>query len=257
MDFNRKLEDILKDIREIENDAVDLSSSQTLSRIDMDLLMGKVRGLYDKLITIDRNYPYSGNDNPQEVSFEYHEPEKQPHNHTPETDDSQAPQATSTNPSTSTRQEQSSSGKQQTREKSSGRAASETNKARETASWKSSTETRGENPEIVADKFQNAKTFRHEDLARKQPQNNLSARMQSKPITDLGKAIGLNDKFLFVRELFEGDKEKYHEAIQIINEMPNYEEAEEYIRQRFNWDEEKPEVNRFMDLVRRKFTVQS
>jgi hypothetical protein len=35
--------------------------------------------------------------------------------------------------------------------------------------------------------------------------------------------------------------------------MPNYEEAEQYIRERFNWDEEQPEVMRFMDLVRRRF----
>jgi hypothetical protein len=107
---------------------------------------------------------------------------------------------------------------------------------------------------VVADKYQNSRTFRHDDLAKKQPQNNLSTRMQSRPINDLAKAIGLNDKFLFIRELFNGDKEKYHEAIQIINEMPSYEEAENYIRERFNWDEEQPEVEKFMDLVRRKFS---
>lgn len=79
--------------------------------------------------------------------------------------------------------------------------------------------------------------------------------MQSRPIHDLSKAIGLNDKFLFIRELFNGDKDKYHEAIQIINEMPSLEQAEAYINERFNWDDELPEVKKFMDLVRRKFSI--
>jgi hypothetical protein len=108
-------------------------------------------------------------------------------------------------------------------------------------------------PEILADRFHNTKTSMHDNLAKKQSQNDLSSKMQSKPIQDLNKAIGLNDRFLFIRELFNGNKDAYYEAIQIINEMPNYEEAEQYIRERFNWDEEQPEVMRFMDLVRRRF----
>jgi hypothetical protein len=245
MDFNRKLEELLNDIREIEHDAVDIYNNQQLSRIEMDLLMGKVRGLYDKLISMDRHYPYANRPPQEEVPPEYNPPRQQPAakeptpssvEQKPQEQEKQTPPKPKPTPETS--------------QELQSQPASE-------ATWKGSENNKGDTPEIVADKYQNSRTFRHDDLASKQPQNNLSSRMQSKPITDLSKAIGLNDKFLFIRELFEGDKDRYHEAIQIINEMPNYQEAEAYIRQRFEWSEDKPEVVRFMDLVRRKFSNQS
>jgi hypothetical protein len=241
MDFNRKLEELLNDIRQIENDAVDIYNHQQLSKIEMDLLMGKVRGLYDKLIDMDRHYPWTG----QQAPPQYIESRQQPAKKPPST--SQGEQ----------KQEGQASSKQHQREEKpipSQPTREQQNQPASQATWKGSGNNKEEPPEIVADKYQNSRTFRHDDLASKQPQNNLSSRMQAKPITDLSKAIGLNDKFLFIRELFEGDKERYHEAIQIINEMPNYQEAEDYIHQRFDWSEDKPEVVRFMDLVRRKFS---
>ena len=256
MDFNRKLEELLNDIRQIENDAVDIYNNQQLSRIEMDLLMGKVRGLYDKLIAMDRHYPWSSQPPQKEVPLEYSEPRQQPAEKKPTPSPGEQIQEDPVSPQQKRPEEKPAPSKQKT--KPSNQTSQDLqNHPEPQATWKGSGNNKGDTPEIVADKYQNSKTFRHDDLASKQPQNNLSSRMQSKPITDLSKAIGLNDKFLFIRELFEGDKERYHEAIQIINEMPNYQEAEDYIRQRFEWSEDKPEVVRFMDLVRRKFSNQS
>jgi len=256
MDFNRKLEEILNDIREIENDAVDIYNHQRLSRIEMDLLMGKVRGLYDKLTGIDRHYPWSGQDPQKEVPAEDSEPRHQPTGKGQMPSPAESKQEKKASPSPQEKQKKKSPPKQEPRVTPETSQKAPDQPAPE-ATWKGTGNNKGDNQEIVADKYQNSKVFRHDDLAKKQPQNNLSSRMQSRPITDLSRAIGLNDKFLFIRELFEGDKERYHEAIQIINEMPNYQEAEEYIRQQFGWDEEKPEVVRFMELVRRKFSTPS
>jgi hypothetical protein len=77
--------------------------------------------------------------------------------------------------------------------------------------------------------------------------------MQSKPIKDLSKAIGVNDKFLFIRELFDGNKEHYHEAIQLLNEIPDYEEAENYLKETFDWNWEAPVTKKFIELIKRKF----
>ena len=276
MDFNRKLENILQDIRDIEHDAVDMSNANEISRIEMDLLMGKVRNLYDKLIQVDRNYIYTGQDEQQDVPQTYSRGKKEP-GQQPDPSDSEgyrredednprvAPRQgdenarqTVTKHEEASRKEKQEPETEQTRrrenQEASAPSSTERTPASKAATWQGSGDSKAEGPEIVADRYQNSKTFRHDDLAKKQPQNNLSNRMQTKPIHDLGKAIGLNDKFLFVRELFGGDKDKYHEAIQIINEMPDYREAEQYIKQ-FQWDEENPEVSKFMDLVRRKFSV--
>ena len=107
--------------------------------------------------------------------------------------------------------------------------------------------------EVVADKYQNKKTYRHDNLAQQQSKNDLSSMMQSKPISDLTKAIGVNDKFHFIRELFDGNRDHYHEAIQLLNEIPTFEEAQTYLHETFDWNWEDPVTKKFLELIKRKF----
>ena len=275
MDFNHKLDKILEDIQEIENYTVDFKNARAIPKIEMDILTEKVRHLYDELLQIDRNYPYEAPATQSEgISFDYQsedqpekqvkqkqEPAKKKHpssgepaeNEKRDQEETRKEKEKEEEPNKETSQKQEKEEKKTTfqEEDASSRIQYEDQSVEE-----SKTVNRPENediPEILADRFYNTKTSMHDSLARKQSQNNISSKIQAKPIQDLNKAIGLNDRFLFIRELFNGNKDVYYEAIQIINEMPSYEEAEQYIRERFNWDEEQPEVIRFMDLVRRRF----
>jgi hypothetical protein len=72
------------------------------------------------------------------------------------------------------------------------------------------------------------------------------------PIENLAKGIGLNDKFLFSKELFDGNSQKFNAAINAINAMNSFEEAEEYINANFSWQQNNV-VKHFMNLVRRRF----
>ncbi len=275
MDFNHKLDKILEDIQEIENYTVDFKNARAIPKIEMDILTEKVRHLYDELLQIDRNYPYEAPATQSEgISFDYQsedqpekqvkqkqEPAKKKHpssgepaeNEKRDQEETRKEKEKEEEPNKETSQKQEKEEKKTTfqEEDASSRIQYEDQSVEE-----SKTVNRPENediPEILADRFYNTKTSMHDSLARKQSQNNISSKIQAKPIQDLNKAIGLNERFLFIRELFGGDKNAYYEAIQIINEMPNYEEAEQYIQERFNWDEDKPEVIRFMELVRRRF----
>ena len=60
----------------------------------------------------------------------------------------------------------------------------------------------------VADKFTPKPDLYKEQL--QGTEKDLSARLKSKPITNLSDAIGLNDRFLFIREVFEGNKDAYN-----------------------------------------------
>ena len=275
MDFNHKLDKILEDIQEIENYTVEFKNARAIPKIEMDILTEKVRHLYDELLQIDRNYPYEAPATQSEgISFDYQsedqpekqvkqkqEPAKKKHpssgepaeNEKRDQEETRKEKEKEEEPNKETSQKQEKEEKKTTfqEEDASSRIQYEDQSVEE-----SKTVNRPENediPEILADRFYNTKTSMHDSLARKQSQNNISSKIQAKPIQDLNKAIGLNERFLFIRELFGGDKNAYYEAIQIINEMPNYEEAEQYIQERFNWDEDKPEVIRFMELVRRRF----
>ena len=106
--------------------------------------------------------------------------------------------------------------------------------------------------EIVADKFQ-SKKFVHDNIVDKGQKQDVSSKIQSKPIKDINTAIGLNDKFIFIRELFGGDKEHYHETIQILNNFDTYESALEFLKNNFDWDFDDPNFERLTELVRRKY----
>lgn len=274
MDFNHKLDKILQEIQEIENYTVDFKNARSIPKIEMDILTEKVRNLYDELIQIDRNYPYEKPDQSQKIEFE-RQKEKQTEKAKEQKQKSAGKKPSETEaPAKKAKEVQEETNKEPEEEKTQEAPQRSEKNEKETSSAEEGNVTRiqyedqsieesktvnrpsqgkEDIPEILADRFYNTKTSMHDSLARKQSQNDLSSKMQSKPIQDLNKAIGLNDRFLFIRELFDGNKEAYYEAIQIINEMPSYEEAEQYIRERFNWDEDKPEVIRFMDLVRRRF----
>ena len=76
-------------------------------------------------------------------------------------------------------------------------------------------------------------------------------------IEDIRDGIGLNDRILFLNELFYGDEEAFASVISALNGMGRLVDAVEYIRERYpQWDEESDEVYRFYMTVRRRFNKQ-
>lgn len=68
---------------------------------------------------------------------------------------------------------------------------------------------------------------------------------------DLLKAFTVNDRFLFIRELFHGDRDDFSRTVSIIAAMPDIEEAREFIYQDLMWDSDNPAVASFVELVGR------
>lgn len=85
----------------------------------------------------------------------------------------------------------------------------------------------------------------------------LSQSLTTSPIKDLKKAIGVNDRFLFINELFRGDEAMYERSIKTIQNFSIYAEAEFWIRRelkvKIGWVDSDPVVKQFDQLVRRKF----
>lgn len=78
------------------------------------------------------------------------------------------------------------------------------------------------------------------------------------PIKDLRSAIGINDKFQFIQELFGGDEKSFKVGIKTINAFKIFPEAQFYIkrelREKNNWDEESNVVKQFDQLIKRRFS---
>lgn len=110
-----------------------------------------------------------------------------------------------------------------------------------------------ESSAILADKYQGKRKFRNELIAEQHQKIDMQSKLQNKPITDLAKAIGINDKFLFIKELFGGDADLYNQTIKHLNQAVDLNEAIIYIHENFDWDADNETAMAFIDLVRRKF----
>jgi len=91
----------------------------------------------------------------------------------------------------------------------------------------------------------------------KQAKIELSETLQEVPVKDLKKAIGLNDRFLYIKELFRGDEVMYERSIKTINSFDIFPEAEYWIKRelklKLGWDDMNPVVKQFDQLIRRRF----
>jgi hypothetical protein len=75
----------------------------------------------------------------------------------------------------------------------------------------------------------------------------------ARPISDLLEAIGINDRFTFVGELFHGDTAAFENTINQLNESANFNDAYNYMIQHFNWDMDSQAVQILLNIIRRKF----
>lgn len=84
----------------------------------------------------------------------------------------------------------------------------------------------------------------------------LVERMQKTKVSDLKTAIGLNQKFLFMNFLFEGENNSYNDAIEKLNAMPTIADARHYVRELaylYNWNFEDENVVLFTEYIERRY----
>lgn len=90
-----------------------------------------------------------------------------------------------------------------------------------------------------------------------QPKVELAERLKEEPLKDIKKAIGLNDRFIFITELFRGDEAMYERSLKTINHFTIFPEAEFWIQRelklKLGWKDDHPSVKQFDQLVKRRF----
>ncbi|MBQ5924212.1 MAG: hypothetical protein IIW97_02585 [Alistipes sp.] len=71
-------------------------------------------------------------------------------------------------------------------------------------------------------------------------------------VEELRKAIGLNDKFLMIRDLFDGDAERYEATIDTLDEFEDLDECMIYIVENFRWNPDSEAAKLIVSLLERK-----
>jgi hypothetical protein len=106
---------------------------------------------------------------------------------------------------------------------------------------------------IIADKFTPPADLYEERISSKYSEKDLSESLKSKPIKNLADAIGLNDRFLFISEIFDGNKDSYNQAISRLDKAENLQDAMAIIMSYTGENRENEAVVQLLDLVRLKF----
>ena len=79
-------------------------------------------------------------------------------------------------------------------------------------------------------------------------------------ISDLKQGINLNDKLLFIKDLFNGFNLAYAEAIELANKLPNFGAADAFFQKNYavknNWAEKQQTVDKFYEILNRRFNHQ-
>lgn len=113
-----------------------------------------------------------------------------------------------------------------------------------------------ESKPTLADSFRSEQKSLSETIAPAAGDASLSSRLQAQPITDLKAAIGLNERFNFITDLFENDLLGYDDAIRQLNAAPGRDEANALLStlgEKYRWDNSIPALARFTEFVHRRF----
>ena len=108
----------------------------------------------------------------------------------------------------------------------------------------------------IADRFQGSPTL-HDKITNTKEDKSIADKLQKNPIADLKKAIGINQKFAFINELFDGDSNAYNAAIEKINTFSDHNQAVLFVEKELmpthGWTSDGDALMQLQDLISRRF----
>ncbi len=104
----------------------------------------------------------------------------------------------------------------------------------------------------IGDKYKPSSDTHHSPFP-KNPNGNLLTGVKMQAVNDIMVAIGLNDRFLFTRELFNNDNDLFNETIKDLNQRENWDTALAYLNEHFDWDSEDPTLVLFLSFIKRRY----
>jgi len=99
----------------------------------------------------------------------------------------------------------------------------------------------------------------YEQLFQQENSNELSHKLSTLPISDLNKAMGINERIFTINELFRGDSTAFKKTIATLNQLPSFREAKNYLAENvvteFDWTNKlrKNKAKNFIKLVNRRY----
>lgn len=119
-----------------------------------------------------------------------------------------------------------------------------------------STERKQDSEELVKEQTLESSSV-HQKYSDNIDSKSIADKLSGKKIEDLNKAIGINQRFLFINELFDGDIESFKKQISILNDFNSFDEVEHHIENNllkvYSWDIDSDPYKQFMDLLIKRY----
>lgn len=109
---------------------------------------------------------------------------------------------------------------------------------------------------IIAEKFSESSHSIVDNLEKNNESYTLFSKISKEQSSDLKKAIGINDRFLFTNELFMGNISAYNQFIDEVDKFDDGLKAWEYIEQvkaKKSWDSASSSYKRLFEIIQKKF----
>lgn len=110
--------------------------------------------------------------------------------------------------------------------------------------------------ETVGDKFEEQPTI-HDKISKSKEEQSIIDKLNLTPVSDLKKAIGINEKFGFINDLFDGSLNDYSTVVDRLNSLGNFAEAEQVLNTdlaiKFNNKRDSRSYLEFYQLIRRRY----
>jgi len=201
MSYRHTIQATLDSLHEIEDLIKEFPGNGTISAVDIDLTLQKIRNIYELMLMMKKESDVSARD--KEVAAA-NTPRHEPNTDVPTDTAASTPKPGKVN----------------------------------------------KDAQTLADQFKGSPTL-HESLHQTYLKDETLA--HGKPVTNLMEAIGINDRYTFIRELFNGEAAKYESSMKFLNDAASFNDAYNYMILYFNWDMDSEAVKLLLDIIRRKF----
>jgi len=107
-------------------------------------------------------------------------------------------------------------------------------------------------PTVLGESIKQDATSLNENMASNKNKHT-DIKQIGKPVDDVRKAIGLNDRFYFQRELFDNNANVFNQTLDQVNAMDSFDSAVAFLTSNFKWDAEEEVTTSFFKSIQRRF----
>jgi hypothetical protein len=110
----------------------------------------------------------------------------------------------------------------------------------------------------IAEKFHHEESV-YDRMSKTKTDVSIAEKMQTKSVEDLQKSIGINERFLFLNELFNGNPQHYTEAITRLNSFTNLQDAKAFLNEnlsvKYAWNKQSTAYTELLKLIERRLSI--